>query len=125
MGSTYRYKLTAVSEYKWNATAITTVATTYTILTSDDQVIANGANGAFTLTLPTIAACVAAGKCPKAFYIVSAATSSTNDITISPGTGDTIDSTTSFTLSDAGDWVIIQAGIDGDWKVIDTNVEPS
>ena len=84
----------------YNFRNIVNKAANYTVLSTDDYV---KVTGTYTMTLPTIASLIAGLKKDKQYKIenVSGVT------TITPGTGDTINDTTGYTLYEAADYVII------------------
>ena len=110
----------------YNATKVIRPITTYTILVTDSEVQGDTTNGAFTVTLPTIAALLAAGKSSKV-YRISKEGAQANAVTIAPGSGDTINATTSLsTGTTALNYYIIEMDPrNNDWRVIATNVAPA
>ena len=119
----YKYSIDRKS-FSFNPTKIVAVSATYSALTSDDLI--NGTAGsAFTITLPTIASLVAAGKPFKCYKIVKV-DAAANAVTIAPGNGDTINGTTSISTGTTQyNYFVIANNLNNDWVVVDTNVAPA
>ncbi len=119
----YKYDITLKS-FSFNPTNIVAVSATYTALTTDDLI--NGTAGsAFTITLPTIATLVAAGKPFKSYKIIKV-DAAEYAVTIAPGTGDTINGTTSIsTGTTQNKYFVIANDLNNNWVVVDTNVAPA
>jgi len=86
----------------------TRVATTYTVLTSDDSVFCDTDGGAFTATLP-------AGVDGQKFYITNCG-SSNNNLTLSADGAELINGLGSQTLGDEDSIVIIYETTEG-WRI--------
>lgn len=85
--------------------------TTYTALYSDEWI---KMTGTYTITLPVISTLPGYLLGQKSFKIENVS----GVVTISPGTGNTINGTTSYVLYEAGDYCIISiASNRTDWKV--------
>lgn len=85
----------------YNARHIVTVAANTTLTTANDHV---KVNGAYTITLPVISTLASNLAGQKRYKIENAGTST---VTIAPGSGNTINSTTAYYLYANGDYVII------------------
>lgn len=90
--------------------AVTTVTTTYSILTSDGLIICNTAGGAFTVTLPN-----AVGILGKR-YVITKGDASTNILTVATTSSQTMDGVTTIRMATQGDdLVVISDG--SNWRV--------
>lgn len=79
--------------YPTGAGPVTSVTTTYTILASDETILADASGGAFTVTLPT-----AVGITGKR-YSIKKTDSSTNAVTVDGDGAETIDGDANFELA--------------------------
>lgn len=116
----YRAMPTNVPNPSYNWTGAKMVTTTYTILATDDFVVVTLASAPCTVTLPSIATLFAQGFGAKS-YKIKTTNGATYALTVAPATGDTIDGTTSFVMDEANDYIVIQAGLNNDWAIEDTN----
>lgn len=94
----------------------TAQTSTYSILTSDDNITGDSSGGIFTMTLPAIAT---AGK---KVYIIQKTDTSFNAITIARGSTDTIGGSTSTTLNTAGESIRIISDGTSNWVILERTI---
>lgn len=99
------------TEPSYNSRNSTTQTTTYTILTSDDEVRVTTSASDVTVTLPALSALNAAGFQTKGYKILK--TDATEyDVVISPSTtADTINGQTSYRITNQNDFVTIYSDV--------------
>ena len=119
--STYQYaktKRTYSFNYR-NTKWLLYADSPYAVLAGDDLINVNPASGIVAITLPAIP------KDPKGYFF-QCHTSASNSVVISPTGADTIDKTTSFTMTAIADWVWLCGNpLTKNWEVVDTSVAPS
>lgn len=96
------------------ASGIATKTTAYTLTATDHTVLCHAQTGAFTVTLPSAASL--AGR----EYVIKKIDTSGNSITVTPSSGQTIDTAANYSLATAHKYVRLQS--DGtNWFVIGNN----
>ena len=102
------------TSFSFNPTKSVTKTAAYTATTSDSQIRVDATSSAITITLPSVESALT-GK--RLVLKVIKTDSSTNMVTVTAGTGDTIGGEASRKVINQNDYIVIQAGPGSDWRV--------
>jgi len=100
--------------YAFNPRVIQNKAASYTVLATDDQI---NVTGAYTMTLPVISTLAASGISSKCYKIRN--TDGTATVTITAGSGDTINGLASIYLKNDEEYVVIRSDVQGKNWIVD------
>lgn len=99
------------------AIAVTTKTGTYTILNTDDLILADASGGSFTLTLPDCAT-----NSGKVFWVYASVAPGANVVTLSKAGSDTIAGMTTVKLGTFGDIIQIASGGGTVWEILNYGI---